>query len=416
VAIACPDCGTLLSFPPLPRRSTAVCLRCGTQIATTIGRSLTAALACDVATLALLPTVYTLPLLKAELLGQRSQSSLLASVSHLWHEGWIALAGLSVIFVILLPVVRTGLLTLVLGALRLGFHPPWLGRVFRWTVWIDRWAMLDVFLVAVAVGYCYLTTIEHLDVIIESGARVLVVAGVLTMLSRAMLDQRTIWRAIGAESAALPCEGAIGCPTCGLLQSPAREGGPCPRCGARMYARKPQAIAATAALVSTAFILFFPANIYPMNSSDLLGQQLQYTNFGYAVQLSHLGLWPLSGLTFWTSILNPALMMACLGWGLLSVWRRSTRRLVLKTRLVRTVAETGRWSQTGPFTIVFFVPLIDFGHLGAEAVGWGATAFVVMIALIIAASVTFDPRLMWDAAPRTGIADHRTAGTHERPD
>lgn len=150
--------------------------------------------------------------------------------------------------------------------------------------------------------------------------------------------------------------------------------------------------------------MLFPANIYPMNSSDLLGKQLEYTNFGYVLQLWHLGLWPLGAVTFWTSILNPALMLICLGWCVIAVWRRSGRRLVLRTRLVRTVAEAGRWSETGPLTIVFFVPLIDFGHLGAEAAGWGATAFIIMSLLTIAASVAFDPRLMWDAASRTGLA------------
>jgi paraquat-inducible protein A len=395
VAIACPDCGALLSFPPLPRHSTAVCLRCRTQVETTIGRSINVALACAIATLALLPMVDTLPLLQAELLGQRSESSLLAGVAQLWHHDWIALAGLSFIFVIVLPALRLGLLTVVLGALRLDLHPPWLGRAFRWAVRLDRWAMLDVFLLAVAVGYYYLTTIEHLDVVIESGGGFLVAAGLLTMLSRAALDERAIWRATGAEPVSVPQGEATGCAICGLIQSTARAGGSCARCGARVRTRRPEAAAVTAALVSAAFILLFPANIYPMNTSDLLGQRLAYTNFGYVLQLWHLGLWPLAVITFWTSVLNPALMILCLAWCVLSVWRRSHRQLVLKTRLLRIVAEAARWSETGPLTIVFFVPLIDFGHLGSEAVGWGATAFIVMSLLTIAASVTLDPRLLW---------------------
>ena len=410
MAIACPDCGSLLSFPPLPRRSTAICLRCRGQIETTIGRSIDAALVCTVATLVLLPMVDTLPLLRAELLGQRSESSLVGGVAQLWNQDWIALAGLSVTFVIALPAARLVLLALVLGALRLGLRPAWLGRAFRWAVWLDRWAMLDVFLLAVAVGYYYLTTIERLAVTIESGGRYLLAAGVLTMLSRALLDEHTVWRAIGSEAAAVPHAGAIGCGTCGLIQPPSRAGAPCPRCGARMCVRKHDAEAITAALVSAALILIFPANIYPMNTSDMLGTQLSYTNFGYVRQLWHLGLWPLGVLTFWTSILDPAVMLACLAWCVLSVWRRSGRRLVLKTRLLRVVAEAGRWSEAGPLTIVFFVPLLDFGHLGAEAAGWGATAFIVMSLLSMAASVTFDPRLMWDAASRTGIAAHATEG------
>ena len=86
MATACPDCGTLLSFPPLPRRSTAICLRCHNQIETTIARNVDAALLCVVATLALLPLVCTLPLLRAELLGQRSESTLIAGVEQLWQR------------------------------------------------------------------------------------------------------------------------------------------------------------------------------------------------------------------------------------------------------------------------------------------------------------------------------------------
>jgi paraquat-inducible protein A len=404
VATACPDCGTLLSFPPLPRRTTAVCLRCHNPIETTIGRSLDAALLCALATLALLPLVYTHPLLRAELLGQRSESSLVASVAQLWEHDWTVLASLSVIFVIVLPGVQMTLLALALGALRLGVRPPWLGHVFRWAVWLDRWAMLDVFLLSVAIGYYYLTSIEHLTVVIESGGKILLAAGLLTMLSRATLDHRTVWREIGGEPAAVPHH-HLGCRTCGLIQSPAREGASCLLCAARLCARKPDAATVTAALISAALILLIPANLFPMNSSDLLGVHLQYTNFGYVRQLWHLGLWPLGVTTFWTSIFNPALMMICLGWCVLSVWRGSHRQLVLRTKLLRTVAEAARWTETGPLTIVFFVPLIDFGHLGAETAGAGATAFIVMSLLMMAASVTFDPRLMWDAASSKGSSD-----------
>ncbi len=410
MATACPDCGTLLKFPPLPRRSTAVCLRCRVQIETTIARSLEAALACAILTLALLPTVYALPLLQAELLGQHSRSSLLSAVVQLWRHDWVALDGLTIIFVMILPAVRMGLLTLVLGALRFRLRPPWLGRAFRWAVWLDRWAMLDVFLLAVAIGYYYLTTIEHLNVTVESGGDFLLAAGLLTTLCRATLDERTVWRAISGDAAAAPNQRTIGCATCGLLQSASREGAPCARCGARLRIRKHDAAAITAALVSAAFILFFPANLYPMNTSDLLGAQLSFTNFGYVVQLWNKGLWPLSYITFWTSILDPALMLAALAWCVASVWLRSGRRLVLKTRLLRMISEAGRWSETGPLSIVFFVPLIDFGPLGAEAAGWGATAFILMSLLTIAASVTFDSRLMWDADPSTGVADPRQAG------
>jgi paraquat-inducible protein A len=405
VAIACPDCGTLLGIPPLPRRSTAFCVRCRASLEVTNGRNLNAALACSLATLLLLIPVNRLPLLEVELWRVRSELVIAAGFSELAARGWVVLAGLATLFVVVLPFVRFGLLTVVLGALRLGRHPTWLGAAFRWAMWLDRWAMMDVFLVSMAVGYYYLTTIEHLDMTIEPGGQCLAAAGIMSMLSRAALDRRTVWRAIAGEAEGEREGRTIGCRTCGLILPQSREGARCPRCAMPILARKPGSVAWTTALLAAAFILFFPGNILPMNGSELLRAHESYTNFGYVAQLWSLGLWPLAVLTFWTSILTPAIMIGALGWCVLSVWRRSSRRLMWKTAVFRMVAESGRWSMTGPLSIAFFVPLLDFGTLGSESVSWGATAFIGMGVLLMAASLTFDPRLMWDAAripARTG--------------
>ena len=400
MAIACPDCGTLLGIPPLPRRSTAFCVRCRGSLEFTSGRSINAALACSLATLLLLIPVNRLPLLEVELWRVQSQLVIASGFGELAARGWVLLGGLATLFVVVLPFVRFGLLSVALAALRLGQHPSWLGAAFRWALWLDRWAMMDVFLVAVAVGYYYLTTIEHLNVTLEPGGQCLVAAGIMSMLSRAALDRRTVWRAIAGESDRSGDGRSIGCRTCGLIQPQSRAGAPCPRCAAAVRARKRDSVAWTTALLAAAFILLFPGNILPMNGSDLLRAHESYTNFGYVLQLWRLGLWPLAALTFWTSILTPAIMISALGWCVLSVWRRSSRRLLCKTAVFRIVAESGRWSMTGPLSIAFFVPLLDFGALGSETVRWGATAFIGMGVLLMTAALTFDPRLMWDVAVR----------------
>jgi paraquat-inducible protein A len=396
VAIACPDCGTLLGIPPLPPRGSAFCVRCRAILEITSGRSVHAALACSLATLLLLLPVNCLPLLKVGFLTVQSERLVAAGFAELAARGWILLAALATLGVVVLPFVRFGLLSVALGAVSLGRRPPWLGAAFRWAIWLDRWAMLDVFLVALAVGYYYLTAIEHLSATIEPGGQCLAAAGILSMLSRGALDRRTVWRAIAGEAEARAPDRTIGCRTCGLIQPQAREGVPCPRCAAPLLARKQDSVAWTTALLAAGCMLFFPANILPMNSSNLLRNHDTFTNFGYVVQLWNLGLWPLALVTFWTSILTPAIMLGALGWCVLSVWRRSCRRLILKTDAFRMVAETGRWSMTGPLSIAYLVPLLDFGPLGSEAVSWGTTAFLGMVVLLMAASLTFDPRLLWD--------------------
>jgi len=398
VTIACPDCGTLEEIPRLLRRDTAVCIRCQTELEKTSGRSIGAALACSLATLLLLVPLNVLPLLRVDIFGMHSQNITAAGVAQLWGRGWVWLAGLSMLFVIVFPFLRFGLLSAVLAALRLGRHPSWLGRAVRWSMWLDPWAMVDVYLLAGCIGYYRLINIDQAHVTIELGGACFIAAAVLTMLSRATLDARTVWRAIGGETHAKPGEPVLGCTTCDLVQPLSREGQPCPRCGARLRVRKLDAAAWTAALLIASLVLIFPANLYPMNISDHLGQQVRYTIMTGVQDLFKANLYPLGVLIFCTSILTPAVKIFALGWCVLSVWRGSRRHLVAKTRVLRLIAEMGRWSKTDPFAIVFFVPLVHFGSLGSEDAGWGATAFMMMTFFTMVASVTFDPRLMWDVA------------------
>ena len=380
------------------RRDTAVCIRCQSDLEKTNGRSIGAALACSLATLLLLVPVNVAPLLRVDIFGMHSQNITAAGVAQLWGRGWILLAGLSALFVIILPFVRFGLLTAVLAALRFRRRPSWLGAAFRWSLWLDPWAMIDVYLLAGCVGFYRLINIDQARVSIELGGACFIAAAFLTMLSRATLDKRTVWRAIGGETRVGRGEPVLGCTTCDLVQPVSREGQRCPRCKAKLRLRKLDAAAWTAALLVAALVLIFPANIYPMNISNHLGQQVHYTIMTGVQDLFKAGLYPLGVLIFCTSILTPGVKILALGWCVLSVWRGSRRHLVTKTKVLRIIAEMGRWSKTDPFAIVFFVPLVHFGAMGSEDAGWGATAFMMMTFLTMVASVTFDPRLMWDVA------------------
>jgi paraquat-inducible protein A len=399
VTIACPECGTLEEIPRLRWRDTAVCIRCRSDLEKTNGRSIGAALACSLATFLLLVPVNVLPLLRVDIFGMHSQNITAAGIAQLWARGWILLAGLSALFVIVIPFLRFGLLSAVLAALRFERRPSWLGAAFRWSLWLDPWAMIDVYLLAGCIGYFRLINIDQARVTIQLGGACFIAAAFLTMLSRATLDRRTVWRAIGGETHARRGEPMLGCTTCDLVQPAAREGQCCPRCGARLRLRKLDAAAWTGALLVAALVLIFPANIYPMNISNHLGQEVHYTIMTGVQDLFKAGLYPLGVLIFCTSILTPGVKILALGWCVLSVWRGSRRHLVAKTRVLRVIAEMGRWSKTDPFAIVFFVPLVHFGSLGSEDAGWGATAFMMMTFLTMVASVTFDPRLMWDVAP-----------------
>jgi paraquat-inducible protein A len=153
-------------------------VQCRNDLERTSGRSITAALACSIATLLLLFPVNMLPLLRMTVFSFHSDTVISVGISRLWHHGWIILAGLSAIYVVGLPFARFGLVSTVLGAIRLGRRPRWLGPAFRWRygLWHDIYAMLDVFLLAACIGYYRLIDVHQAQISIGIGGECFIAA------------------------------------------------------------------------------------------------------------------------------------------------------------------------------------------------------------------------------------------------
>ncbi len=232
------------------------------------------------------------------LLGMQREDRLGSGVIAVWHEGWPVLAIGVGLFAVVLPFIRFGLLSAVLGAIRLGHRPFWLGPAFRWAMWLDLWAMQDVFLLGCFVGYSRIAA--NLNVTIEAGGYCFIAAALLSMISRAALDRRTVWREITPNQRVAPLANnspAISCITCDLVMPAASEGQRCPRCGAYLTARKTDSLVRTIALVIAGFILFWPANFYPMNIAFEGGNYVSYRIIDGVRELFRAGLAPL-GILF----------------------------------------------------------------------------------------------------------------------
>ncbi len=399
MTIACPDCGTLEELPPLPPNSRSLCAICDGRLELTSGRTITGALGCALGTFLLLFPANLAPLMSVTLLGMRREDRLGSGVIAVWHEGWPVLAIAVGLFAVILPFIRFGLLSAVLGAIYLGRRPLWLGWAFRWSMWLDLWAMQDVFLLGCFVGYSRIAA--NLNVTIEAGGYCFIAAALLSMISRAALDRRTVWREI-TPNRTVPLlannSRVISCTTCDLVMPVTSEGQRCPRCGARLTARKTDSLVRTVALIITGFILFWPANFFPMNVAFQGGNYVSYRIIDGVRELFRAGLAPLGILIFCTSIAIPVVKILGLAWCVSSVVRRSPKHLVVKTRLYRLIDELGRWSNMDPFTIAVFVPLMHFDSLVSSQAAPGATPFILVVVFTMFASIAFDPRLMWDAA------------------
>ena len=91
MVIACPDCGTIQSFPPLQLKARFICRRCEKVLERTTGRSLDAALALATATFILWFPANLGTLLTIQVLGIERESRLGSGVLSLFSEQWILL-------------------------------------------------------------------------------------------------------------------------------------------------------------------------------------------------------------------------------------------------------------------------------------------------------------------------------------
>lgn len=394
--IGCPDCGAVQELPELTESGRLACCQCGNTLERRTGRSVDAALACALATFLLLFPANLLPLLSVSMAGATRMSRLGSGAIGMWEQQWVLLGIVVFLQGIVLPFFRFGLLALVLGALRLGRTHAWIGPVFRWAEQLDMWAMPDVFLIGCAIGYSRVE--PFLPVHIRAGGWCFIAAAFLTMLTRASLDRRAIWRLIAAPPAPDGQQDIVACTECGLLRPAEDEGERCPRCRARLWRRKPYSMMRMIALVTAGYLLYPVANIYPMSIAVQLGRPKPHTIFDGVLQLIGAGLWPLAAIIFTVSIGIPVLKLAGLTWFFISVKQGSRWGLVARTRLYRAIDGLGRWSNIDVFTIAIFLPLMQFGQLATVFAAKGAVAFLAVVVLTMFAARVFDPRLMWDAA------------------
>ncbi|HWG76195.1 MAG TPA: paraquat-inducible protein A [Steroidobacteraceae bacterium] len=397
MTIACPDCGTLQQLPRLRRGDVATCGRCEARLERVWARSINVALACSLATFILLFPANLTSLLEVRFAGLVLDIRLGSGVLALIGKGWILLALMIAVTAVLLPFIRYALLTAALGAVQLGLGKTWRGPVFRWAILLDRWSMPEVFLIAAIIGYARIEAQASI-VYVGPGGYCLLAASALAMLSRALLDRRTVWRALGPETTLAPGAAVLSCTVCDLVQPLEREGQPCPRCGLTLRRRIPGVRKRTLALIIASLLLYIPANVFPMNVTHYPDHYERYRIIDGVMALFGAGLWPLGIMISCTSIGIPVAKLVGLGWCLLSIHRRSNRHLVLKTKLYRLIDESGRWSNVDPFIIAVIVPLMHFRNFIVTDAGVAASAFIAVVVLTMTASRSFDPRLMWDAA------------------
>jgi paraquat-inducible protein A len=194
--------------------------------------------------------------------------------------------------------------------------------------------------------------------------------------------------------------GLLACDTCHLVCRPV-EGArmpQCPRCNAFVFARKPASLARTWAFLVACYLLYIPANMLPiMDTSSLFGAQRDTIMSGI-IYLWDSGSWATAAVVFMASIVQPIFKLSVLTYVAWSVGRGRVRDPLRQTHMYRFVHVIGRWSMLDIYVVALLVALVQSPTLAEIEPGPAAVAYGAMVVFTMLASLSFDPRLIWDAA------------------
>lgn len=401
----CHDCDLLHDVAEVPPGSRALCGRCGAVLLANKPETVERSIALALASLLFWIVANTFPFLTMEIGGRVEPSRLASGVGGLWADGFWELAILVLLFAVVFPFFKIASWLCVLVPLHLGRRPRYLAPLFRRVELLHPWAMTEVFLLGVLVSY---TKIIDMASITLGPALVAFLALIVTMIwTDLSLDTTEVWDRIQAPpdpplAHATAGTLLVGCHVCDLVTPVAGTGGAihgrCPRCGAALHHRKANSMSRAWALVVAAFILYVPANLYPVMILVSFGDATSATILGGVQELITAGMLPLALLVFFASITVPVLKLLGLGFLLVSVQRRSTWRTRERTVLYRIVESVGRWSMLDIFVLAILAGLVRLGNIATIEPGAGAIAFAAVVVITMFGAMCFDPRLLWDAA------------------
>ncbi len=191
--IACKVCGQVHALEPLEPGTRGVCVRCGSTIVKRTFYSLHWTAALSLAAMILYVPANVFPILRLEMYGASSENTVWSGCVRLFRDGDWIIAVIVFLASILIPLLKLLSLFVLVVASKM--------RSARWKIlrtWVyrvvdsvGRWAMLDVFVVAILVS---LVKLQRLATVIP-GVGLFAFTGVvvLTLFASLSFDPQLIW-------------------------------------------------------------------------------------------------------------------------------------------------------------------------------------------------------------------------------
>ena len=193
--------------------------------------------------------------------------------------------------------------------------------------------------------------------------------------------------------------GVVGCHVCRLVCEDTLDRtlhARCPRCGAAMHRRRPDAIAQAWAFLIAAVVFYIPANVLPVMQTTSVGKSHESTILGGVAEFWEAGSIGIALLIFVASVAVPCLKFMVMGMLLLTSQRHSNWATRERATLFRVVEWVGYWSMLDVLVVAVVAALVKFQSLADVEPRVGILFFGAVVVLTMISALRFDPRLIWD--------------------
>jgi paraquat-inducible protein A len=170
----------------------------------------------------------------------------------------------------------------------------------------------------------------------------------------------------------------------------------CKRCNTALSSRIINSVQISLSLLVTAVLLYIPANIYPIMSTELLGDTTESTIIGGIILFLEHESYFIAAVILIVSVILPIAKMFALAWLCYSANRADKIKQYDLTQLYRVTEFIGKWSMVDVFVVAILVALLQLGEIMSIKAGFAASAFAGVVIMTMVSAHKFDTRFLWD--------------------
>jgi paraquat-inducible protein A len=190
----------------------------------------------------------------------------------------------------------------------------------------------------------------------------------------------------------------IACHDCDLLhrmvEIPAGAAARCSRCGSVLRRHSRREMDHTLAWTCTAVILYLLANLFPIITLDVQGQETSTTLLGTVGALIGQEMHAVAALVLVTAFLAPGLSLAALLYLLVPLHRG--RLAPGFPTLMRLLQKVSPWAMLEVFVLGILVSAVKLSHIAAVVPGVGMWSFGALMVAVVAAAASYDTHSIWE--------------------